>query len=74
METDSAFPSMGAPQSYPPLNDSENTEKEKLIGKVAVVTGGHSGIGLVARREFARESARVFITGRRKEAPEQMPK
>jgi NAD(P)-dependent dehydrogenase (short-subunit alcohol dehydrogenase family) len=36
-----------------------------LEGKVAVVTGGNSGIGLATAREFAKEGARVFVTGRR---------
>jgi len=38
----------------------------KLEGKVAVVTGGSSGIGLATARLFAAEGARVFVTGRRK--------
>jgi NAD(P)-dependent dehydrogenase (short-subunit alcohol dehydrogenase family) len=38
----------------------------KLDGKVAVVTGGTSGIGLATARRFAAEGAHVFITGRRK--------
>jgi NAD(P)-dependent dehydrogenase (short-subunit alcohol dehydrogenase family) len=36
-----------------------------LEGKVAVVTGGTSGIGLATARRFVREGAHVFITGRR---------
>jgi hypothetical protein len=37
----------------------------KLEGKIAVVTGGSSGIGLASARRFASEGAHVFITGRR---------
>jgi NAD(P)-dependent dehydrogenase (short-subunit alcohol dehydrogenase family) len=37
----------------------------KLEGKVAVVTGANSGIGLATAKRFAREGARLFITGRR---------
>ncbi len=38
----------------------------KLEGKIAVVTGGTSGIGLATAKQFAAEGAHVFVTGRRK--------
>ena len=37
----------------------------RLEGKVAVVTGGSTGIGLAVARRFAAEGARVYATGRR---------
>jgi len=37
----------------------------KLDGKIALVTGGTSGIGLATARRFVTEGAFVFITGRR---------
>jgi NAD(P)-dependent dehydrogenase (short-subunit alcohol dehydrogenase family) len=37
----------------------------KLSGKVAVVTGANSGIGLATAKRFAQEGARVFMSGRR---------
>ena len=38
---------------------------KKLEGKVAVVTGGSTGIGLATAQQFVAEGAYVFITGRR---------
>ena len=39
----------------------------RLEGKIAVITGGNSGIGLAAARRFASEGAHVYITGRRQD-------
>jgi NAD(P)-dependent dehydrogenase (short-subunit alcohol dehydrogenase family) len=37
----------------------------KLNGKIAVITGGSSGIGLATAERFVKEGAYLFITGRR---------
>jgi NAD(P)-dependent dehydrogenase (short-subunit alcohol dehydrogenase family) len=42
---------------------------DKFTGKVAVITGGSTGMGLATAKRFIQEGMdHVFITGRRKDA------
>jgi NAD(P)-dependent dehydrogenase (short-subunit alcohol dehydrogenase family) len=41
---------------------------DRLVGKVAIVTGGSQGIGLALARAFAREGAAVVMSSRREDA------
>src|SRR6201982_2123113 len=43
------------------------TETKKLHGKVAVITGGTTGIGLAAAKLFVKEGAYIFVMGRRQQ-------
>jgi NAD(P)-dependent dehydrogenase (short-subunit alcohol dehydrogenase family) len=47
---------------------------EKFSNKVAIVTGGNSGIGYATAKELVAQGATVLITGRRKEAIEKAAK
>src|SRR5262245_49433926 len=49
----------------PVKNEREDGMSGVLAGKVAVVTGCNSGIGLAIARRFVAEEAQVFIAGRR---------
>jgi NAD(P)-dependent dehydrogenase (short-subunit alcohol dehydrogenase family) len=50
-----------------PLITSQSIQiiMKKFEGKVAVITGGNSGIGLATAQRFVQEGAHVYVTGRR---------
>src|SRR5258705_8718296 len=60
-----ARPNAPRPGKLRGSTDKREEEMPKLDGKIAVITGGNSGIGLATAKVFVKKGGRVYITGRR---------
>lgn len=56
---------IGIPQASPMINTEQREFMDSLTDKVAIVTGGSSGIGRATALDLAKQGAKVVITGRR---------
>src|SRR5258708_12745796 len=68
-----ARPNAPRPGKLRGSTDMTEEKMAKLDGKIAVITGGNSGIGLPTAKVFVKKGARVYITGRRQPELEAAP-